>query len=185
MKHTFIHDGRAWWLKITSQEELDAYMIDVFLQDELLATKEFLELKRNNIKGHYTNHFACVCDSLASFKDTSFFSELTFLKESFYKNASDVLVEHGQVYINSVGGYNWKREAKQIYSKEGFDFPVFSAEDIRIKKWPAGTHWYAYIGNVQLTNGEQVKWNTKEEAESFAIQYVNTKRRCHSKYERC
>ena len=180
MKHTFVHDGKAWWLKITSQEELDDYMIDVYMQGESYAIKDHLRLKRNNIRGHYTSYLANVCDSLASFKDTSFFSELGFLKEQFYKNASDVLAEHGQVYINSGGGFNWKREAKQIYQKEGFDFPMFSVEDIRVKKWPEGNHWYAYIGNVQLTNGDQVKWNTKEEAELFAKQYVSTKRSRYS-----
>ena len=36
-----------------------------------------------------------------------------------------------------------------------------------------GEHYYAYIGNMQVRDGDILKWNTYEEAYSKALEYIS------------
>lgn len=42
-----------------------------------------------------------------------------------------------------------------------------------MKQFRGGSHWYAYIGDMQVRNGEELKWNTQEAARSAAEAIVD------------
>lgn len=76
--------------------------------------------------------------------------------------------EHGAVYINRVGGHTFALEYTQFCRRKELVFPNFKSTDIRVKKYPEGVHWYAFIDDMQVKNGECVKWNTREAAQHAA-----------------
>ena len=56
----------------------------------------------------------------------------------------------------------------QFCRRKQLVFPHFRREDIRIKQFNGGRHWYAYVGDMQIRDGDQLKWNTKEAAQAAA-----------------
>ena len=56
--------------------------------------------------------------------------------------------------------------------KKDLVFPEFSEKDIRITKFPYGRHYYAYIGMTEVKDGDEIKWNTYEEAYKRAKAYI-------------
>lgn len=51
-------------------------------------------------------------------------------------------------------------------------FPAFGRSDIRVERFKGGKHWYAYIGDMQVRNGDTMKWDTEEEARRAAKELV-------------
>lgn len=80
--------------------------------------------------------------------------------------------EYGACFINPVGGSTFGIEYKQFVRRKELVFPDFKREDIRIKQFKDGTHWYAYIGDMQVRDGDTLKWNTREEAYNRALAMV-------------
>lgn len=44
--------------------------------------------------------------------------------------------------------------------------------DICISQFTGGTHYYAYVGDMQIREGENLKWNSYEEAYKKACEVV-------------
>ena len=68
---------------------------------------------------------------------------------------------------------------EQFEYRDTLSFPNYSIEDIVIKTFRPKDyrdgykyHHYAYLGNLQLKDGEKVKWNTEHEAREFAKKYI-------------
>jgi hypothetical protein len=86
----------------------------------------------------------------------------------------------GFVNINRVGGCNcsdWNTNI--IIERDELIFPSYTKKDVKIKTWEMAErqvgayrgnynyHWYAYIGDVRITDGDKEKWNTQAEAQAF------------------
>ena len=85
--------------------------------------------------------------------------------------------EGSTLYVNANGGYSMTMgEAVNRYESETLMWPVFSEKDIRIKKWPGGDHYYAYIGPIQVQESDTLKWDSESDARMAAMRYVNRKR---------
>lgn len=58
-------------------------------------------------------------------------------------------------------------------------WPTFNVNDIRIKSFQGGQHFYAYVDDVQVREGSgndtKLKWDTYEEAYQAALSYINQK----------
>lgn len=80
----------------------------------------------------------------------------------------ETIREHGAVFINQAGGHTWGIKTVQFCRRKQLVFPHFKREEIRIKQFRGGRHWYAYIGDVQLRDGDCLKWNTREAAQAAA-----------------
>lgn len=52
-------------------------------------------------------------------------------------------------------------------------FRISKKNDIRIKKFPYGNHYYAYIGDMQVKDGNIIKWNTYEDAHRAALSVLD------------
>lgn len=99
----------------------------------------------------------------------------------------NLLEEYGFLNINCVGGCNscdWDIVAN-CYRKE-LVWPSFTKHDIRIKTFAPKEksvgvyrddykyHCYAYLGDMQLTDGKKTKWDTYDEAYAFASNLVDS-----------
>ena len=80
--------------------------------------------------------------------------------------------ENGAVYFNRVGGKPFSVNHVQFCRRKNLVFPDFKESDIRIKKQTGGTHYYAYIGDMQVRDGDILKWNTFDEAYKRAYELV-------------
>ncbi len=88
-------------------------------------------------------------------------------------NQLRILREHGAVYINKAGGHTFSLEYTQFCRRKELIFPDFTTSDIRIKKQPYGSHYYAYIGDMQVRGKGRLKWNTYDEAMETALHLFN------------
>ena len=62
----------------------------------------------------------------------------------------------------------------QYLRRDKLVYPNFKRHDIRITKFPMGEHYYAHIGDLELKNGDQIKWNSYQEAFEFASKYIES-----------
>lgn len=173
-KYVFLYDGQSWFLKIDSLETLNDYMDMVWniRQENLLY-----DIKRLKEGKHPTSDIISLCEILANAKDSDLWNEFMALREKQHCDMTHMILEGHTLYVNTQGGYcislKWTTNR---YETEKLQWPVFSEDDIRIRKWPDGTHFYAYIGPVQVKDGNTLKWNSESDARAAAMSYVNKKK---------
>lgn len=80
----------------------------------------------------------------------------------------------GAILINSVGGYHGDTKYSQWVIRKSFVFPDYTKNDIKITQYADGRHWYVRMGDMELHNGSEIKWNTRKEAEAAAMKYITT-----------
>lgn len=86
-----------------------------------------------------------------------------------------LLDEGYNIYFNRNGGWHFgKDDYSDWYHNEKLVFPKFKKSQIKIEKFPMGKHYYAYINNVQVRDGDTLKWNTYDEAYNYALSLVTT-----------
>jgi hypothetical protein len=61
---------------------------------------------------------------------------------------------------------------ERFFVSKRFLWPNWQADDIRTEQWTEGYHWYAYVGDVQVKEGDTVKWASEEEARAAAFRYI-------------
>lgn len=184
IEYLFIYDGEMWWLKLTEAEQIIDYhkktasryegainlymklkkdgkdwhnmLDDVPLQEriKLMENKDFKYIqcaiiKAQQVEGNIFDGFRCLNMEIGA-------AELETIRE------------HGAVFINSAGGHTWGIETVQFCRRKQLIFPSFKREEIRVKQFRGGQHWYAYIGDMQIRDGDQLKWNTKAAAQAAA-----------------
>lgn len=183
--YLFVYDGKQWWLKLTEAEQLEDYhkkvagnryegainlyrkfkedgkewynlLDDLPLQEriKMMESKDFKYIqcaiiKAKQIEGTILDGFRCLNIEIG----------MTQLEN---------IRKYGAVFINEVGGHTHEVETMQFCRRKQLIFPNFCREEIRIKQFKGGKHWYAYIGDMQVRNGDQLKWNTKEAARAAA-----------------
>lgn len=184
IEYLFIYDGKQWWLKLTEAEQIIDYhkktsnryegainlymklkqdgkewynlLDDMPLQEriKIMESKDFKYLqcaiiKAQQVEGNIFDGFRCLNMEIGA-------AELEDIRE------------HGAVFINPAGGHTWGIETVQFCRRKQLIFPSFKREEIRVKQFKGGRHWYAYIGDMQLRNGDRLKWNTQEAAKAAA-----------------
>ena len=166
-------NGKAWMLVIDSIEKLNDYMDMVW--DIRWKDLEY-DIARLREKLHPTSDIIDICYVLARAKGTNVLQEFWALRETQVKDMTHLILEGKTLYINTAGGYTPNMEnVTNRYNSEKLRWPVFGEDDIRIKQWPGGTHYYAYIGPVQVKIGDTLKWSSESDARTAAMAYVTKK----------
>ena len=99
---------------------------------------------------------------------------MTELSHDKHFAMAKALREGNLIYLNQKGGWHVgkdERDAEWVRRKE-LIFPVFKHNQISIEKFPSGTHFYAYVDGLQVRNGDQLKWDTYDEARKFAQKWI-------------
>jgi len=59
--------------------------------------------------------------------------------------------------------------------KPTISFPNYTEKDIHVHLWPGGSHYYAKIGGLDVTDKDgNVKWNTSGMARNKALEFLET-----------
>ena len=178
MEYTFVFIDSCWYLKISTLEELREYTktTDKHWEEtlsNLINSKEFTRYG-NRHAGPVETSIGLYGSNkgLSAFEAVDSFRQQVINEQIKEINKGNILV------VNKNGGYfildKDKQEMyKQWCKRDNIEFPEFKEQDIRIKRFPLGNHWYAYIGDTQIRDGDKLKWNSYEEAYEYASQFVN------------
>lgn len=199
MEYLFVYDeeSKGWWLKLDTPEKLLDYMsltkdsrmtgaLDLYWKlykrgHENDAKKSVLEvldsmtqeerfaLMIKNMKDYNLMYGAIM--QAEKINGTIFEGFRSLNIEMGVKELNDIRRD-GQTYINPVGGSTFDIQYTQWCRRNELVFPNYTESDIRIKQFDGGNHYYAYIGDMQLRDGENIKWNTYEQAYNAAIDMV-------------
>ena len=86
----------------------------------------------------------------------------------------EAIHKYGYIVINPKGGYHpGPIDHSQFVRRKTFTYPNFKESDIRIIQFPNGTHFYVYIGEMELRQDDQTKWMSESDARIAAMKYIN------------
>jgi len=183
-EYLFVYDSEAWWLKLTEPEQV----IDYHKQTENRyegAIRLYMKLRQDGKEWYDLLDGIALQEriKLMESRDYKYLQSAIILAEQIEgtiidgfrllnmdtgKAELDTIREYGAVFINQVGGHTFGIETVQFCRRKSLVFPDFKKEDIRIKQFNGGQHWYAYIGDMQVRDGDCLKWDSKEAALSAA-----------------
>lgn len=177
MEYLFVfeYDIRCWSLKITNIELLNQYFNDnqVFEHDKA-HYKELQTYEKDDYRKATHSEYGWYINNALK-NNISIDDAYNILAGIQYAAMYKVLQETGAIYISEIGSFHGERKEKNYNTfihKNTLDFPKYYNEDIRIKQFPDGTHYYAYIGNIQVKDKTGIlKWNSYDEAYQAALEY--------------
>ena len=194
MDYLFVmEDGGGWRLKVDSMEKLTDYFehtlpvkyegaINLYRQSLLDKTEEETVLEHimskplaERIALMKTNDFRLMYAAILlaeKQEHATFLDGFRLLNLEVGEAAIKNLRERGAVYFNSKGGKTHGVTAKQFCRRKNLIFPQYKESDIRISQFTGGTHYYAYVGDMQIGDGKILKWNSYEEAYKKACEAV-------------
>lgn len=193
-KWKFVHNGLCWWLRIESSQQLMEYIKATterrFGMSMYNVANRVRDGKRKN--NHNTNQIEDAIETLWRGSGESLMDTAGRLMVACHDTYFKLLRECGFVDINSVGGCNsFTPHPKAIEYREKLIFPHYTEKDITIKTWELTDkqnyinrglgykyHYYAYLGDIQLKDGDKEKWDTYAEALEFAKSFLEREELC-------
>jgi hypothetical protein len=186
MEYLFVHDKQGgWWLKIDSVEKLIDYhqktnnryegALQMYLQGkrpQKMSLEERISLDMDNNKDWKYLQAAII---MAQNVGGTLFDGFRCLNMEFGSKELKDIQEYGACYLNCVGGSTFSVDYDNFCRRDELIFPNFQISDIRIKQFDKGQHYYAYVGDMQVRDGDVLKWNTYDEAYTRACALVGRK----------
>lgn len=173
--------NQGWWLKIHNADELCAYY-ETFAPTRMGKVFEnFVYGKEWNTQSNtHAPHLkeAQLTDAIVRYGSIHNYNIIQAIKGfqlMVVERQLDSIKEYGAIYVNRVGGYHSfysKEEECAIVRRNEIVFPNYNKKDIKISKFPYGNHWYAYVGDLEVQDGDVIKWNTYEEAYKKAEEFL-------------
>lgn len=188
MEYLFIFDeeSKGWWLKIDTIEKLNDYhektgsgrydrALEMYLHeghpyDILEKLNQEERIKKMQDKDFKRLQVAVM---QAERGERTILDGFRCLNLEVGMGQMRALEEYGAIYINCVGGYTFGLHYSQFCRRKNLVFPDFKESDIRIKKYgDGGNHYYAFIDDMQVRDGDILKWNTREAAYNMALKVL-------------
>jgi hypothetical protein len=185
--YTFVFedDSNGWWLKIDTLDKLADYMMKTeSMYSNCLA--EYIRYKADCLDTQYDkgqlyselNNRTKAIIMFAEKRHLTMIDATIQFKMYVFTQMSNAIKESGYIVINKVGGYHsGPVKYSQFTNRKTFTWPDFKEKDIRITQFPGGTHYYVHIGEMELHENDEIKWNTHEEAMAAAKRYIGKENR--------
>lgn len=185
IEYLFVHDGQQWWLKLTEADQIADYHKKTAGSRYEGAINLYRKLRQEGREWHNLldgmelqerikmmeskdfKYIQCAIIKAQQIEGT-IFDGFRCLNMEIGMAQLDNIRKYGAVFINPAGGHTHGVETVQFCRRKQLVFPDFKKEDIRVRKFNGGQHWYAYIGDMQVRDGDQLKWNTKAAAQAAA-----------------
>lgn len=176
--YTFVYEepDNGWWLKIDSAEKLGDYhkktesMYGECFMDYVNHAKEYEETGDYRV---FENKRTYPIVLFGQRRHLTIMDAIIQFRLSIFSQQCDSIRDHGYILINKAGGYHGGPvKYTQFVHRKTFTWPDFKESDIRISQFPGGTHWYVHIGDMELREGEDIKWNSKSDARMAAMRYI-------------
>lgn len=146
---------QRWLIKIRSIQQLIAYYNEI---SNAKQKKEDLDIQKHNKKS----------DKKIDVHQASLHTNDTNLDEQM-----KALATNKEIYLDSNG--NWTTEPQKEYNflyRKYPAFPNFTKKDISIKSFNDGVHSYARIGDLEVREGDKIKWDTYDEAYEACLKII-------------
>ena len=101
---------------------------------------------------------------LSKIRGTDIVSTLAKLNDDTLNGMLNALRESGRIFVNRHGGYLVASRDIEIEKTEEIKNWILPGASIKVLRWPNGTHWYAKLGDTDITENGKEKWDTKDEA---------------------
>lgn len=178
--------NQGWWLKISSADELCAYYEKIVptrcgkVFENYLYGKEWnwAHLSFKNTEHSKYLGEAEITEAVVrwgSERNLNIIQSIKGFQMMVAEQQLDTIHECGAIYINPVGGYHGYSGDKEyaFVRRKDIIFPDFKRHQIRVKSFPGGDHFYAYIGDMQVRDGDILKWDTYDEAYNQALSILD------------
>lgn len=152
----------GWWLVIKSPGQFFEYherTDEGYVADFVLS-------------GRQKNERDQKIESIANLRETSCYDAAIWASSGVFKAQLEALSRGETLYINQAGGWNNCAVPELTIVFDKFAWPGWQVSDIKVEQWADGYHWYAYVGGIQIKDGDTVKWPTEYEAFKAAMGYV-------------
>lgn len=188
MEYLFIFDeeSRGWWLKIDSIEKLVDYQektgsgkfdgaMEMYIREghpyEILGKLTVEERIKKMQDKDFKRLQAAVMQ--AEKGGRTILDGFRCLNLEIGMGQMKTLEQYGAIYINCVGGYTFGLRYSRFCRRKNMVFPNFKKSDIRIKQFEGGEHYYAFVGDMQVRDGNELKWYSHEEAYNKAFEVID------------
>lgn len=161
-----------WILQTLAMNETSTNMISK-------AFDNFLDVASKRQK-HFSNTLAICMQYVAEMNGCSFAEAVSKTLVEVTEKQMEMLNEGYEILFHK-NMISWTVDKdNSIYTTLDVhisDELVFPENDkINLIQFPGGSHWYVEIGNVQVKIDGKDKWDTKEEAQAVANDYVSKSR---------
>ena len=182
--YTFLYEepDNGWWLKIDSAEKLGDYMMktEKIYGDSLMEYVHYAMKRDERTEEEESKAYMNLSNRTKAIimfgeqRNLTIIDAVIQFRMCLFSQMCEAIREAGYIVINKVGGYHrGPIEYSQFVHRKTFTWPDFKESDIRISQFPGGTHWYVHIGDMELHEGDEIKWNTKAEAMAVAKRYIS------------
>lgn len=193
MEYLFVFTNGGWWLKIDSVEKLidyhkqtsskfnGAWELFSQLYEEAGDVNKIMDVvasypPEKRFKLMLTREFkyvqAAIMEAESMGGTANIFDGFRALNMEIGAKELRDIREYGATYINCVGGSTFGLDYTQFCRRKNLVFPSFQKSDIRVKRFKGGEHYYAYVGDMQVRDGDTLKWNSYQEAYDRAMEVV-------------
>ena len=191
-------EARGWWLKISDMDELTAYVMksqgnpriekaynmysELHMKGqeytpqksvrEVIADMPLEERQKRMLESPavWNTMYGAIMEAekvngtiLDGFRCLNMSGGTTYMRR---------IKEDGVCFINRNGGCNSIIEYDDWCHKDNLVWPDFTRDDIRVKQFPGGDHWYAYIGSMEVHNGDTLRFESRDAAAHAAISII-------------
>lgn len=179
MKHDNPTEG-CWYFVAQTEKQLREHWEKYAGADIKAGVQQLAERLSGSFCSHWTSNFASLVAMKCELNDQPYFIQAVLMENELFQNRLQYLKEDGVVYLLpslTVFGYSPKlHQIIEAVDSEKLIYPdevIPTINDVKFLMWSGGKHWYAKIGKVDIVDkfGNQ-KWDTKEEAERAAIEYI-------------
>ena len=157
------YDG-YWYLCISSLEQLFEY-------NDRTNSKYGLAL----VKGDSEDKYLSYAKQIAESNDLSLLDGMVELQSKIFQTKLKYIMQNKELWINEVGGFNFGYIPEKTVFMNNIVFPHYTKNDIKISQWGGdakGSHYYAKVGEIEVKDGDTMKWNTWQEAYNEALKYI-------------
>ena len=174
----------GWRFKISSIAELNDY----WEKGRSLQLREGFSNFLHSREGHaavgnpeYADHvshddgsFIATCVHTERYKENprSLVEVVVDAYDRIYTNMARCIQDFGAIYVSHIGAYMPVGKDYEELETKTIEQYVIPGEDIRIKQWPNGTHFYAYVGNTSVEYCGKNKWDTESDARKAATSWA-------------
>lgn len=174
----FEEPDNGWWLKISNGNDLINYHNKTMHRWQDCITDYLQNKEKYDKTGRYDSFDSKLTYAIMMYAEQRKLSMIDAVMQFRMKVASEQLEaihQYGYIVINKSGGYHsGPIEYSQFVHRKTFIWPDFKESDIRISKQPGGgTHYYVYIGDMELHEGENIKWMSESDARMAAKRYIS------------
>lgn len=141
--------SNGWWLKINNANDLINYHMKISSLYESCINDYLKNADKYDKTGKYDVFDSQKTYAIVRYAEDYLLTILDACIQFRMMVASQQLKaihEHGYIVINKLGRYHpGPINYSQFVHRKTFTWPDFKESDIRINKFPGGTHWYVYI----------------------------------------